>query len=146
MSDDAPRHPRFNHVALSMPADALDERHRADLLAFYADVFGWEEMPTMTVDRERLVLKAHSYEEFVFLVADDDPMSCARLDHFGMSVATPGDLDAMYGRARAYGEKDDRVEIIERSTEDHGVVKLHSFYVRFLLPMMVEVQCFEWQG
>lgn len=146
MFDDAPRHPRFNHVAMSMPADLLDEEHRTDILAFYSEVFGWEEMPTMTVDRERLVLKAHSYEEFVFLIAEKEPMQCARLDHFGMSVAKPADLDAMYARARAYREKDDRVEIVDRQTEDHGAVKLHSFYVRYLLPMMVEVQCFEWQG
>lgn len=146
MYEDMPRHPRFNHVAMSMPAELLDDRHRADILAFYAEVFGWEEMPTMTVDRERLVLKAHSYEEFVFLVAEKEPMTCARLDHFGMSVETPALVDEMYARACAYREKDERVEIIERSIEDHGTLKLHSFYVRFLLPMMVEVQCFEWQG
>lgn len=146
MYDDAPRHPRFNHVAMSMPAELLDERHRADILSFYADVFGWEEMPTMTVDRERLVLKAHSFEEFVFLIADKKPMTCAQLDHFGMSVASPEALDAIYERAIAYRAKDDRVEVIDRQTEDHGAVKLHSFYVRFVLPMMVEVQCFEWQS
>lgn len=145
MYDDTPRHPRFNHVAMSMPAELLDEQHRGEILAFYADVFGWEEMPTMTIDRKRLVLKAHSFEEFVFLVADKDPMRCAHLDHFGMSVATPADLDAMYERARAYRSKDDRVEIVDRQQEDHGALTLHSFYVRYLLPMMVEVQCFEWQ-
>ncbi len=146
MPADAARHPRFNHVAMSMPATLLDQEHRADILAFYADVFGWEEMPTMTVDRERLVLKAHSYEEFVFLMADNEPMSCAHLDHFGMSVADPEHLDAMYARALAYRERDDRVEIIDRTMEDHGAVELHSFYVRYLLPMMIEVQCFKWQG
>lgn len=146
MPDDASRHPRFNHVALSLPADALDARHRSEILDFYGEVFGWEEMPTMTVDRERLVLKAHSFEEFVFLVADESPMTCARLDHFGMSVATPEILEALYEKARSYRERDARVEIVERTTEDHGVLRLHSFYVRYLLPMMVEVQCFEWQG
>ena len=24
------------------------------------------------------------------------------------------------------------------------MVKLHSFYVRYRLPLMIEVQCFEW--
>ena len=54
--------PRFNHVAMSLPADALSESGRSDLLAFYGEVFGWTEMPTMTVDRERLVLRCHSHE------------------------------------------------------------------------------------
>ena len=55
----------------------------------------------------------------------------------------PADLMSFQGAP--WLERDERVEIIDRSTEDHGVLKLHSFYVRFLLPMMVEVQCFEWQ-
>ena len=29
--------------------------------------------------------------------------------------------------------------------EDYGVVKLHGFYLRYRLPLRVEVQCFEWQ-
>src|SRR4029453_2204133 len=56
--------PRFNHVALSLPAEALAHDGRADLLRFYGAVFGWTEMPTMTVDRERLVLRCHSHEQF----------------------------------------------------------------------------------
>ena len=49
--------PRFNHVAMSLPAEALDEAGRTALLDFYGEVFGWTEMPTMTVDRERLVVE-----------------------------------------------------------------------------------------
>jgi hypothetical protein len=28
--------------------------------------------------------------------------------------------------------------------EDFQVLKLHSFYVRYRLPLRIEVQCFEW--
>ena len=40
--------------------------------------------------------------------------------------------------------RDPRVEIRERQLQDFTVVKLHSFYVRYRLPMWIEVQCFEW--
>ena len=136
--------PRFNHVAMSVSADLLDEEGRAGLLRFYGEVFGWTEMPTLTEDRQRLVLRAHSNEQFVFLVADDEPMRCPSSDHFGMSVATPEGLDAVLERARAFAEKDDRVEIVERKLEDFKVLKLHSFYVGYRLPLMIEVQCYEW--
>ena len=53
---------RFNHVAMSMPADALDESGRADITRFYGEVFGWVEHPTMTEDRRRLVMGVHSYD------------------------------------------------------------------------------------
>ena len=89
---DRSRMPRFNHVAMSVPAETLDESGRTDILRFYDEVFGWTEMPTLTEDRVRLVLRAHSNEQFVFLVADPKPMACPTTDHFGMSVATPEEL------------------------------------------------------
>ncbi|MFT5201584.1 MAG: hypothetical protein ACI9C1_000962 [Candidatus Aldehydirespiratoraceae bacterium] len=134
---------KFNHVAMSMAPDALDEKSRADITAFYAEVFGWEEHPTMTEDRKRLVMGVHSYDQFVFLIAEDEPMQAPRLDHFGLQVDTVEQLHGVLARAKAYAEKDERVDLIDYDVEDHGVLRLHNFYVGFLLPMMVEVQCFE---
>jgi hypothetical protein len=141
MSD---RRPRFNHVAMSMPADALDERGRSEIVRFYGEVFGWEELPTMTEDRRRLVMSAYTYEQFVFLIAEDEPMQCPRLDHFGMSVGTREEFDDLYAKALAFRAGDDRVDIIEPNTDDYEMLKLTSFYVRYLLPMMVEVQYWDW--
>lgn len=139
--------PRFNHIALSLPADQLDGAGRAALTAFYGDVFGFEEYPELTEDRRRLVLRAHHHEQFVFLIADDDPMHAPRLDHWGLSVGTKADFDEVAARAAAWKEREpDVVDLIEPTYEDHaGVLRLHSFYVRYRLPMMVETQCFEWR-
>jgi hypothetical protein len=144
MSDQTIRKPRFNHVAMSVPADLLGEAGRADILRFYGDVFGWQEHPTETVDRKKLVLRVHSNEQFVFLIADDPPMICPRLDHFGMSVATIPELDDALARAKAFAAHDDRVDVVDKKTDDFGMLKLTSFYVGFLLPMMVEIQHYEY--
>ena len=136
--------PTFNHVAMSVSADLLSAESRAELLDFYGEVFGWTEMPTMTQDRERMVLRVHSNEQFVFLIADPQPMACPRMDHFGLSVAAPAELYETVERARKFRERDARVEIIEPEIEDYKVLKLHNFYVRYRLPLMVEVQCYEW--
>ena len=138
--------PRFNHVAMSVSADLLDERHRSDILSFYGEVFGWTEMPTMTVDGERLVLRCHSNEQFVYLVhsGDEAPMRCPKGDHFGMSVAKPKALDDIMDRALKYAESDPRVEVSERQTDDFKVLELHAVYIRYLLPMRIELQCFDW--
>jgi hypothetical protein len=141
------RAPRFNHVAMSIPADLLGEQGRAELLDFYGDVFGWEELPTETLDGKRLVMRAYSNEQFVFLIADDPPMACPRLDHFGMSVGTMEELDDMLERARKRQAGDDRVDIVEKNADVYeGVLTLTSFYVRFLLPMMIEVQHYDWES
>lgn len=138
------RTPTFNHVAMSVPAELLDETGRGELLRFYEDIFGWTEMPTLTENRVRLVLRCYSNEQFVYLIGDPDPMTCPSADHFGMSVGTPRELDEMLERARKYRERDARVEIVDKQVEDFQVLKLHSFYLRFRLPLMIEVQCFEW--
>jgi hypothetical protein len=143
MSEEKSRPPRFNHVAMSLPADALSEANRADIVGFYDEVFGWKEIPQLTQDRERLVLMAYRYDQFVFLIADEPHMTGPRLDHFGMGVDTMDELDEFLQRAKRFKEKDDRVDIIDKKAEDHGVLVITSFYVGYLLPMMVEVQHYE---
>jgi len=140
--------PTFNHVALSLSADDLDDAGRAAILDFYGDVFGFEEYAELTRDRAQLVLRAHTHEQFVFLVSDPEPMRAPRMDHFGMSVSTLDDFREVARRAAAWKEKQpDEVELDEPTSEDFvGVLRLHSFYVRYRLPLRVEVQHFEFLG
>jgi hypothetical protein len=138
MSTAAP--PRLNHIALTLPQQALDERGRADIGEFYGDVFGWDVIPELTKDRERLVLRVHRRGHFVYLIGGDETLSAPRSDHFGIEVDTVDELDGMLARAQAFRVRDPRVEIIDREVEDHQRVVLTSFYVRYLLPLMVEVQ------
>jgi len=100
----------------------------------------------MTEDRRRLVLMAHRYDQFVFLLAADEPMRCPRLDHWGQSVASLAELTALRDRAAERAAADDRVELIDLQVEEFPGLRLHAFYVGFLLPMMVETQYFEWLG
>jgi hypothetical protein len=137
-----PRLPRFNHVAMSVPADLLGEAGRRDILSFYGEVFGWQELPTETVDRQKLVLSAYRYDQFVFLVAGDEPMKAPGGDHFGMGVGTVEELEELHRRAAAYQRRDRRVRLTDPSAEEHPGLTLTSFYVGFLLPLMVEVQHF----
>jgi hypothetical protein len=151
--------PLFNHVAMSVPAGALDAEGRAAIVRFYGEVFGWEELPTMTLDRERLVLAAWRHDQFVFLIADEHPMQAPRLDHWGLSVASVDELLMLRDRVQSFAaalppDEAALVDLIDHSYEDHRsgagpddpiVLRLHSFYVRYRLPLMVEVQAWEWQ-
>lgn len=145
MAETKVRQPRFNHVAMSVPSALLEPAGRAELAAFYGDVFGWQELPTESIDGQRLIFGVHTIEQFVFLIADDEPMTCPRLDHYGLSVETEAELDAVLTKAKAWQERDDRVDIIDKKTEDHGMLAITSIYVRYLLPMMVEIQWWEYK-
>ncbi|MHB8661853.1 MAG: hypothetical protein ACYDH6_04115 [Acidimicrobiales bacterium] len=137
-----PGQPIFNHVAMSMPSAALSPEGRKEIVDFYSEVFGWQELPTETIDGQRLVMMAYRIDQFVFLIADDTPLKAPRLDHFGMGVATVEELDNYLERAKRYQERDSRVDIIDKQVEQHPGVAITNFYAGFLLPLMVEVQHF----
>jgi hypothetical protein len=61
-----------------------------------------------------------------------------------MSVDTIEELEDFHDRAAVVAQQDSRVDLIDTQVEDFGFLKLHSFYVGFLLPMMVEVQHWNW--
>jgi hypothetical protein len=135
--------PRMNHVAMSVRPEDLDEANRADLVRYFDQVLGFEEMPTMTVDRERLIFGCGHWDQFIFLIAEDDPMRCPRMDHYGFSVSSRDELDAAWERAKVFRETDDRVDIVDPSIDDQGVVKIHSVYLGYQLPLMLELQYWE---
>jgi hypothetical protein len=129
---------------MSVPSTLLGADGRRDILDFWGSVFGFQEFPTETVDGQKLVMMAYTFDQFIFLIADEPPMSCPRLDHFGMGVGTIAELDEFYDRARQYAERDGRVDVIEKKAEVYPGLTLTSFYVRFLLPLMIEIQHFDW--
>jgi len=135
--------PRFNHVAMSLPADLLGEQSREDICRFWGEVFGFDEIEVMTEDRRRLILSCVHWDQFIFLIADDDPMRCPRMDHFGFAVGSREELQGIQDRAQAFRRNDNRVDLIDLHVDDQQVVKIHSVYVRYILPMMCEVQWWE---
>ncbi len=138
--------PKMNHVALSVPADQLDDTGRADLSRYFREVLGFEALDVMTLDRKRLVFSCVHWDQFIYLIAEDEPMRAPRLDHYGFAVSSRAELDAAWERAVEFRKSDDRIDIIDPSVDDQGVVKIHSIYLGYLLPMMVELQYWEFTG
>jgi hypothetical protein len=58
--------PTLNHVAISMDPAVLDERGRADVLAFYGDVFGWTEGDNSGEAGNPLILYTGAFGQFVY--------------------------------------------------------------------------------
>jgi hypothetical protein len=135
--------PRFNHVAMSLPADLLDVASRTDICRFFREVLGFDEIEVMTENRRRLVLSCVHWDQFIFLVSEDDPMRCPRMDHFGFAVGSMEELMGVQERAQAFRSHDSRVDLIDIHADDQTVVKIHSLYVQYVLPMMCEIQWWE---
>ncbi len=103
--------PRFNHVAMSVPADQLEDPTGPTSPASSHDVLGFDELTMMTVDRQRLIYSCVHWDQFIFLIAEDDPMRCPRMDHYGFAVGTLDELLAARDRAVAFRDEDDRVDL-----------------------------------
>ena len=142
---------RLNHVAMSMDPKVLDEQGRADVLAFYGEVFGWSEGDNTGETGNPLILMTGTFGEFVYLLPGDPEtgkhMVTPSLDHFGLLVKDVDELHAILDRAKAYAERDERVRIIDvKDRTTHGPerdFKLTSAYIGYLLPLMVELQHLE---
>ncbi len=134
----------LNHVAISMDPAVLDERGRADVLAFYGDVFGWSEGDNTGEQGNPLILYTGAFGQFVYLLPADPPLTAPPLDHFGVLVESVADLEAIVARAKAWQARDDRVRIIDvHDRTTHGPTHdyvLTSAYIGFVLPLMVELQ------
>ena len=98
----------------------------------------------MTVDRKRLILSCVHWDQFIFLIAEDEPMRCPRMDHFGFSVGSLDELAGVAGTGpRPSGSTTTGSTSSTSTCDDQGMVKIHSIYVRYLLPMMCELQWWE---
>jgi hypothetical protein len=97
----------------------------------------------MTEDRRRLILSCVHWDQFIFLISEDDPMHCPRMDHYGFAVNSLDDLRGIRDRADTFRQKDDRMELIDLHVDDQGMVKIHSIYMRHILPMTCEIQYWE---
>ena len=67
-------------------------------------------------------------------------MRTSGYEHLGVAVATPEDVRQLLARAQTHAERDARVELGEVEVSYGG--RLHSFRVRYLLPLTIEVQGF----
>ena len=147
MSDDESFAPRLNHVAMTMAPESLDDTGRAEIRAFYGDVFGWTEGDNTGESGNPLILYTGAFGQFIYLLPSETPLTAPELDHFGLQVATLDELHVIVGRAKQYAERDDRVRIIDvhaRTTHgpEHDYV-LTSAYIGFVLPLMIELQHLE---
>ena len=104
--------PTLNHVAISMDPTVLDDRGRADLLAFFGEVFGWVEGDNTGEPGNPLILYTGAFGQFVYLLPADPPLTAPHLDHFGLQIDTLAELHEIVERAKAFAQRDERVEII----------------------------------
>jgi predicted enzyme related to lactoylglutathione lyase len=93
----------LNHVAMSVPAQLLDEATRANILAFYGQVFGWSEQVTHEPGNPLVIRVSADPVQFVFVQPESgEEMRAGRIDHFGVEVGNKEAVDQMLAAARQF--------------------------------------------
>jgi hypothetical protein len=135
---------RFNHMELTLPKGAL-EKSRTEIRAFYADLFGWDALDVQILKQTGLLLRSDpETSQFILVTEQRAHMTSPGFDHLGLLCDTRAEVDALLVRAKAWRERDARVEIKEYADLVAGRVTTHAFYVRYLLPIWFDVQALEY--
>ena len=133
---------RFNHMELTFPRGTLTDEFRADIDSFYRSVLGWNTTTTELLGQTCHLLLPDD-GQFILLAEGDRPMASPGFDHLGLLQETREDVDALLDACKRYAEKDDRVQIKEYADLTSPNLTVHAFYVKYLLPIFFDVQCFD---
>src|SRR5690242_692717 len=136
---------RFNHMELTFPKGALDTATRKDIAAFYGEMFGWSGFDVELFNQTNFLLAGDdASQSFILLAEADKHMQSPGYDHLGLLCDTREEVDELLEVAKRWREKDDRVRIVEFEKDlVQGPVIVHAFYVKYLLPIMFDVQSIE---
>ena len=116
-----PRTPRFNHVAMSLPADQLDDDGRGRIVRLLRRGVRLGGAPDMmTDDRQRLVLERSHLRAVRVPHRRGRADACPRLDHFGMSVGDARRARRRLERAKAFAEARRPGRHHRPEVDDHG--------------------------
>ena len=137
---------RFNHMELTFAPGTLDEAFRAEVDAFYGDVFGFVGVDTEVVGQLCHIILTDDGGQFILLAESDKPMQSPGYDHLGFLFDSREEVDEKLELCKRYREKDDRVRIKEYDDLVIGDLTTHAFYVKHLLPIFFDVQCMERAG
>lgn len=136
---------RFNHMELTLPKGAL-EASRGEIKTFYADLFGWDALDVPILRQIGLLLRTDpETSQFILVTEQRAHMTSPGFDHLGLLCDSRAEVDELLAKARAWRERDSRVELKEYDDLISGPVTTHAFYVRFLLPIWFDVQVLEYR-
>lgn len=137
---------RFNHMELTLPPGGL-AAHRDDITRFYADLLGWTASDIPILGQTGLLLRTDpATSQFILVTEQRVHIDSPGYDHLGLLCETRAQVDEHLARAKALQAADDRVLIKEYDDLVNGDHVTHAFYVKYLLPIWFDIQCFERGG
>ena len=137
---------RFNHMELTLAPGGLDT-HRDDIARFYEDLLGWTASDVPILGQIGLLLRTDPVaSQFILMTEQRVHIDSPGYDHLGLLCETREEVDGHLAKAKELRSADDRVQIKEYEDLTNGDHVTHAFYVKYLLPIWFDIQCFERAG
>lgn len=129
---------RFDHMELTVPVGSLTTTLREEIDSFYGPIFGWSGFDIDVAGHSCRLLTCGSHQ-FIQLLESERPVQSPGHDHLGLLLDTRQEVDDLLDSCERYAEKDDRVSVERREDLAYPGITVHSFYVRYLLPIYFDV-------
>jgi hypothetical protein len=130
---------RFNHMEITLPLGSLTEAFRADVAAFYGDVYGFGFSEAEMFGQPSCTMRL-SDGSFILLIEGPDPMQSEGFDHLGFELASRAEVDDSLAKVKQWMTKDERIELKEYADGALEGRFYHAYYVKHLLPIWFDVQ------
>ena len=129
---------RFDHMELTVPVGSLTTTLRREIDDFYGSIFGWSGFDIDVAGRPCRLLMCGS-DQFIQLLESELPVQSPGSDHLGLLLDSRQDVDDALAACERYAESDDRVSIERRQDLAYPGLTVHTFYVKYLLPISFDV-------
>jgi hypothetical protein len=129
---------RFDHMELTVPVGSLTTTLRKEIDDFYGSIFGWSGFDIDVAGRPCRLLMCGS-DQFIQLLESERPLNSPGSDHLGLLLESRQDVDDALAACERYAESDDRVSIEQRQDLAYPDLTVHTFYVKYLLPISFDV-------
>ena len=107
-----------------------------------APIFGWSALDTEVAGQACHLLTAEP-DQFILLAESNKPMQSPGYDHLGLLQQSREEVDELLAACERYAEKDERVKIKRNEDLIYPGRIVHTFYVKYLLPVYFDVHSFE---
>src|SRR4051812_40693333 len=139
----------LDHVEISVARGTLTDSFCADLDRFLTAILGWKgETREFTHPIDRVERRERSYRlpngQYVVINESDEPARPGRDDHIGVLVSAD-ELDRIFERCNSVAFADGRMTLRyvidgKPSSIDVGAFELRVLFVKYLLPLWIDVQ------
>lgn len=130
-------------MELTLPRGTLTDEFKADVDAFYGDVFGWTFIDVPIVKQVGHLCRVADNGDFLLLLESDTPIQSPGYDHLGFLYDTAAEVDEVLAKCQKWQEKDERVRLKLYDDLVTPNMTVHAFYVKHLLPLWFDVQSLE---